>query len=127
MKVAYADTSYLVALAFDEPDATTVANRLRRFDRLVSSNLLEAELRSAVRREAVDRDPALLLSSLTWVCPNRSLSKEFARVLALGYVKGADLWHLACALLLAPGRGRVTFLTLDRRQKRIAKRLGFAT
>ncbi len=45
MRFAYVDTSCLVAIAFDEPGADKVAARLRRFERLFASNLLEAELR----------------------------------------------------------------------------------
>ncbi len=127
MKVAYVDTSCLVALAFDEPSARTLTARLRQFDRLISSNLLEAELRSALIREAAGIDPTPLLSAVNWIHPNRPLTDEFQRLTALGHLKGADLWHLACALVLSPDGRPVTFLTLDRKQKRIASRIGFDT
>jgi predicted nucleic acid-binding protein len=125
MKLAYVDTSCLVAIAFAEAGATKVASRLRRMDRLFASNLLEAELRSALAREGLSVDPAGLLSGITWVHPNRSLSGEFERVTVEGYVKGADLWHLACALFLTPEPKDLAFLTLDRRQEEIARKLGF--
>ena len=57
--------------------------------------------------------------------PNRPLRGEFERVLVEGSVKGADLWHLACALFLAPEPKDLTFLTLDKRQEEIARKLGF--
>jgi len=41
------------AIAFDEPDPATNARRLDEFTRLISSNLLEAELQAA--RRAVSR------------------------------------------------------------------------
>ena len=85
------DTSCLVAIAFDEPEATRITARLRRFDRLFASNLLEAELRSAPKREAVDAQEIPMLSWLTWIYPDRPLTGEFARITALGYLKGADL------------------------------------
>ena len=44
-----------------------------------------------------------------------------------GYVRGADLWHLACALYVAASPGELTFLTLDERQRTVAKALGFKT
>ncbi len=126
MTVAYVDSSCLVAIAFGEPGAGRVAARLLGFERRLSSNLLEAELRSALARERVADRGAALLSWITWVYPNRPLSGEFDQILAAGYLRGADLWHLATAIFLAPdGRG-VTFLTLDDRQKEIAGRLGFA-
>ena len=125
MRLGYIDSSCLVAIAFGEAGAARVARRLERLDRLFASNLLEAELRSALAREEVSADPAGLLSGITWVYPNRPLSGEFDRVLAEGYVKGADLWHLACALFLAPEPKDLAFLTLDTRQKEIARKLGF--
>lgn len=44
MKVAYVDSSVLVAIAFGEKGFARQVKRLQGFDRLVSSNLLEAEL-----------------------------------------------------------------------------------
>ena len=125
MKLAYVDTSCLVAIAFAEAGAAKLASRLGRMDRLFASNLLEAELRSALAREGLSADPAGLLSGITWVHPNRPLSGEFERVTVEGDVRGADLWHLACALFLAPEAKDLAFLTLDRRQEEIARKLGF--
>jgi predicted nucleic acid-binding protein len=125
MTFAYMDSSCLVAIAFDEPGARKLAGRLRRFERLFSSNLLEAELRSALSREGVDGHAEDLLSWLTWVYPNRPLTPEYARITAAGYRKGADLWHLATALFLAPDPKDLSFLTLDARQAEIARKLGF--
>ena len=94
-------------------------------DRRLASNLLEAELRSALAREGVEDRAEDLLSLVRWVLPNRPLSGEFDRVLSAGYLRGADLWHVATALFLVPdGRG-FTFLTLDDRQRDVAGRLGF--
>jgi predicted nucleic acid-binding protein len=124
LTLAYVDTSCLVAIAFDEPAARKVARRLGRFDRLISSNLLEAELRSALAREGVF-EARQLLSGITWIYPNRPLTREFERIIAAGHLKGADLWHLACALFLAPDAKDVSFVTLDRRQEEVASRLGF--
>ena len=125
MRLAYVDTSCLVAIAFGEAGATKMAGRLERMDRLFASNLLEAELRSALAREGLSVDPVELLSGITWVYPNRPLSGEFGRIAVEGYVKGADLWHLACALFLAPEAKDLAFLTLDRRQEAVARKLGF--
>ena len=126
MTFAYVDSSCLVAVAFDEPGARKLAARLRRFDRLFSSNLLEAELRSALVREGADGHIEDLLSWLTWVYPNRPLTPEYARITTAGYLRGADLWHLANALFLAPDPTDLSFLTLDGRQGAVARRLGFS-
>ena len=126
MNVGYVDTSCLVAVAFSERGAAALARRLEGFDRLVSSNLLEAEFRAACAREGVDPDPAQL-SVLSWVLPDRSLGDEIGQVLAAGQVRGADCWHLATALYLAGDSSTIFFLTLDKRQRTVAAKLGFAT
>ncbi len=127
MSLAYVDSSCLVAIAFGEPGAARLAARLQRFDRLVASNLLEAELRSALAREGVtDGREIPMLTWLSWIYPDRPLTSEFARITALGYIKGADLWHLATALFLAPDAKGLAFLTLDRRQKDVGAKLGFS-
>ncbi len=124
MKAAYVDTSCLVAIAFDEPEREEVASRLRGHDVLLSSNLLEAEFRATSVREAVEVDEALF-SWMKWVLPDRPLSVEIIRVLQTGYVRGADLWHLATAIYVTPEPSDLTFLTLDRRQEEVAEGLGF--
>lgn len=126
MSGAYVDTSVVVAIAFSEASAAVVTRRLREFDEIVASNLVEAELRSVCRRErrAVD---LTLLDEVEWIHPSRPLSEQIARVLEAGYVRGADCWHLATALYIAPDPGEIVFLTLDHRQRDIAKALGFAT
>lgn len=124
MNVGYVDSSCLIAVAFGEPGYEAIVARIRDLDRIYSSNLLEAELRAAFRREGV-ADEIAFLGRLSWVLPDRRLSQEIGTVLATGYVRGADLWHLACALFLSPDPGELAFLTLDQRQGAIAAELGF--
>ena len=124
MKVAYVDTSCLVAIAFGEPGAAALARRLAAFDELVSANLLEAELLSACAREGVA--PATgLLEAISWVIPDRPLGSEITSVLEHGYLRGADCWHLATALYLAGEPVSMAFVTLDERQGEVARGLGF--
>ena len=126
MSVAYIDTSAVAAIAFGEPGATILAHRLRGFGRLHSSNLLEAELRAAFSREMADFSAALI-SGIDWVLPDRPLTREFARVLTAGYLKGAELWHVATALYVATDPSQVSFVTLDEQQASVAETLGFRT
>jgi hypothetical protein len=98
---------------------------LRTFSTILSSNLLEAELRAALVREGVDADASRILSVITWIYPQRPLTAELERVLRLGRVRGADLWHLACALFVAPDARELSFITLDPPQKGLARKLGF--
>ncbi|GMU52368.1 MAG: hypothetical protein AMXMBFR33_15140 [Candidatus Xenobia bacterium] len=126
MRLAYVDTSCYVAIAFGEPGWNEMAERLLEFDELISANLLEAELRAAFSREAVLFDPSFL-AGLSWIFPDRSLGREIASVLGAGYIRGADLWHLAAALYVAEAPARIWFLTLDERQREVAELLGFQT
>jgi hypothetical protein len=126
MNVAYVDTSALVSIAFDEPGATATIRQLEGFDELLSSNLLEAELLACLAREQAP--PELdFLSWMSWVLPDRPLTDEYSRVLAAGYLRGADLWHVACAVYMAGDPSAVYFVTLDKRQRAIARKLGFKT
>lgn len=124
MPTAYADTSAIVTVAFSQPGATEIAQRMNAFDRLTSANLLEAETRAAYARENRQFDTAIL-SRIDWIHPDRPLSSEFAAILDIGYLRGADLWHLAAALYSFPEPAEITFLTLDNRQRAVAAALGF--
>jgi predicted nucleic acid-binding protein len=124
---AYLDTSFFVAIVLGEPGAARLRRVLAAHDRILTSDLLVAETLCAARREGVDIDllrPAL--SALTLVLPGRSLEQEMREALEVGRLRGADLWHIACALFVAgAARGEVAFLSRDAAQRTVAKRLGF--
>ena len=124
MTTAYVDTSALLAVVFRDTGSAEVVERLSEFSQLVSSNLLEAEMRTGFARKGLEFDPAVL-SGIEWVFPNRSLASEFATVLAAGYLRGADLWHVAVALYVAQKPSEISFLTLDQRQQAVVTTLGF--
>ena len=126
MSVAYVDSSALIAIAFNEPTGQAMARRLEAFSTLLSSNLLEAELRAACQREEQDFDPEVV-AGIEWVLPRRPLTAELAAVMDAGHLRGADLWHVATALFIAHEPGSIAFLTLDRRQRAVADALGFPT
>lgn len=129
MTIAYLDTSFLLAIVFEEPRASRLRQILTRFDRVFASDVLVAEAFSAAAREHLDE--ALLLSPLqpiSLVFPQRSLQPELRETLAHGYLRGADLWHVGCALFIAgTGRKGVAFLSRDATQRAVARALGFAT
>lgn len=124
MSFTYVDTSTLVAIAFDEPGGRQAGARLADFSRLLSSNLLEAELRAAFARERLEFD-AEVLSRIDWILPDRPLAIELARALQTGYLRGADLWHIATALYVSPRAEEIGFITLDGPQREVAAALGF--
>jgi len=110
---------------FGEPDHDHLALQLAAFSHPFSANLLEAEVRAALTREKVqDPESIELIERINWVFPDRPLSQEFGDVLSVGYLKGADLWHLACALYLRGAHSDLEFLSQDRRQLKVAGRLG---
>ena len=123
---AYVDSSALLSIAFNEPTAPEMAQRLAGFSLLVSSNLLEAEMQSALARDGNELEPPDLLSSIEWVLPTRPLGPEISDALRAGYLRGADLWHIATALYAARSVPGLAFVTLDRRQGGVAAALGFA-
>jgi hypothetical protein len=111
-----------VAIAFGEEGADYLARRLGDFSRLVSSNLLEAELRAACSREGRPV-PTDLLDRVGWILTNRPLTDEIETALDAGYLRGADLWHIATALYAAPEPGAISFITLNDNQARVAAAL----
>ncbi len=125
MSTVYLDTSALIAVAFHERTAKRIARRLESAEAIHSSNLLEAEFRAALMRENVE-DGAFLMR-IDWVIPDRPLSTEIERVLDVGYLRGADLWHVACALFVEPSPRELEFITLDTQQRAVARELGFRT
>ena len=123
MPPAYVDTSVIVAITLGEVGAEALLATVRPFE-LVAAPLLEAEWRSACHRNDVLPDMTLL-REIAWISPPGTLSAELKRVFEAGYVRGADAWHLATALSLAPDPSELAFLTLDERQRSVADALGF--
>jgi hypothetical protein len=126
LKAAYIDTSLLIGLRFQKSAPATI-RKIRQYE-LFSSELLIAEVLAFGKRESIEQ--GLLwkaFKGLSWVIPESSISEECRRVVQCGYVRGDDLWHLACACYLSPAAGELAFLTLDERQRDLATQLGFKT
>lgn len=127
MRPAYIDTSLLIRTRF-ENDGRRGARRIEKYDRLFASDLLFAEILAFAKRENVALETVLeAVKGISWVIPDRSLAEEIKSVAEAGYLRGADLWHLACARYLTPNPKEIAFLTLDARQREVAKKLGFPT
>jgi predicted nucleic acid-binding protein len=125
MHIAYVDTSALVAVLLGEHEAAEVKSSLAAAHRLFAANLVEAELRSVLQRERLT-DGALqpIFGAMQWLFPVRSLRSEFDRILDVGYLRGADLWHLACALYLGESVMPAVLISCDQRQRDVARKLG---
>jgi predicted nucleic acid-binding protein len=123
LRRAFVDTSFLASIVFDEPAAPALIKKLRGHDALFASDLMVTELLAVAVREKVPiAAVSATLRMFSIVIPDRSLEPEVREVLSHGYLRGADLWHVACALFLAGGdRSALSFLTRDASQSRIAK------
>lgn len=120
----FVDTSCLVAIEMREPGAMRLRTRIARAPIRYASTLAEAELMATLTREG---RAAVAIPGIDWISPSRRLTRELERVLSAGYIRGADAWHLACALYLDPTASELIFLTLDTRQREVAQAVGFAT
>jgi len=127
LTAAYVDSSCLVAVLLGEPTGVRVGRMLASYERLFASNVLEAEVCSAARREGVTLVRPGVFQDLLWVLPARSLAAEIDLALGAGYLRGADLWHVACALYVWADVPELEFLTLDGPQRAVATTLGFST
>jgi predicted nucleic acid-binding protein len=127
VSTAYVDTSFLLAILFAEPRGRSAQRILERFDDIVAGDLLVAEALAAAVREGVELESVLpTLESISLVLPDRTLEREMRQALEHGHLRGADLWHLACAMFVAgQARAEVAFLSRDQTQRRVARRLGF--
>ena len=129
--VAYLDPTALIPIIFgEEPVGSATQDRLEAFPRLISSNLLEAELRVAFEREGDNFDPSCLLG-IEWIHLPRDLGKEMAQVQAFARLSPTRMWHLANAVYFASRLAltlrsvNLAFITLDEDQETVARNLGF--
>ncbi len=128
--MAYVDPSALTPTIFGElPEETRI--RLERFPILVSSTLLDAELRATFQDEQQTYSPSLASLIGRWVLPNRRLEEELAAVSEIVSLPALPLWHLASAMYLQQRQSltgrqyRLAFITLDEQQETAARELGF--
>ena len=126
MIAVYVDTSVIVGLLFKQGSFKKQKAVLDSAHEVLSANLLESELLAVCKRENISFDRSdPYLDRISLILPERSLRPEYTKTLSSGYCRGADLYHLACALYLDPGAKELIFLTADEKQRVLAKELGF--
>lgn len=125
MKTAFVDTSVFSRIALREAGHEEVEALLKEFHELKASTLLDAELRSVCKRAKLDPASVLGFQDVRWVAPPFALTYQIGRALEEGYLRGADLWHVACALYHRLEVPDLAFVTVDERQADIARALGF--
>ena len=128
--MAYVDPSALTPVIFGQlPEETRI--RLDRFPILVSSTLLDAELRAAFGRQRQTYNSAVSSEIDRWVSPNRRLDEEMTAISEIVSLSPLPLWHLASAMYfqqrqsLTGRQFRLAFITLDEQQETAANELGF--
>lgn len=117
----YVDTSALGALLIDQAESAALLDWLDRTPvRLVSSDLLEIELRRLAVREGLDQsDVTRLLDGVALAALDRAVYRN-AGLLPMSYLRTLDVLHLEAAIRLdASG-----VLTYDRRLGQAARSVG---
>ncbi|WP_206680405.1 PIN domain-containing protein [Flaviflexus huanghaiensis] len=119
--IVYVDTSAMGALLIDQPESEALVNWLDNSDAyLVSSDLLETELRRLAVREDLDQsDVTRLLEGISLASLDRAVFRS-AGVLPLPYLRTLDALHLESAIRL----DAAMLLTYDHRLSQAARAVG---
>lgn len=119
--VVYVDTSALGALLVDQPESSALVDWLDQEPAvLVSSDLLETELRRVAAREGIDQaDVSRLLDGVAMAALDRAVYRS-AGFLPMPYLRTLDALHLEAAIRLDVS----AILTYDRRLAEAALSVG---
>lgn len=122
----YLDSSVVISRLFKEP-VNFKWSKLKG-KTLFSSTLLYYEVMAASKREGVSlKDANALIASVNIISPPHILVGEVKRVLSVGYLRGADLAHVATALWISRDEpSNLYFLSFDNAQMKLAGELGFS-
>lgn len=124
---AYLDSSFFLGIILTERSAEKYQRLLHSFQIVTASTLLESEVLATLKREGLDSERASpLFDAIHWLTSSERLTRYLTIILETGYLRGADAHHLASALWYAQDRvAQCHFLTTDKDQASIAKKLGF--
>ena len=119
--VVYVDTSALGALLVEQLESDALESWLdQTSDMLVSSDLLEVELRRLAVREGIDQaDVTRLLDGVSLDALDRAVYRS-AGLLPMPYLRTLDALHLEAAMRL----DAAAVLTYDRRLSKAARSVG---
>ena len=117
----YVDTSALGALLVERLESDALEGWLdQTSDMLVSSDLLEVELRRLAVREGIDQtDVTRLLDGVSLAALDRAVYRS-AGLLPMPYLRTLDALHLEAAMRL----DAAAVLTYDRRLSKAARSVG---
>ena len=119
--IVYADTSALGALLIEQPESNALVEWLdRTADVLVSSDLLETELRRIAVREGIDQGAVTrILDGVGLAALDRAVYRG-AGLLPMPYLRTLDALHLEAAMRLDVA----AVLTYDHRLGKAARAVG---
>lgn len=119
--VVYVDTSALGALLVEQLESDALESWLdQTSDMLVSSDLLEVELRRLAVREGIDQaDVTRLLDGVSLAALDRAVYRS-AGLLPMPYLRTLDALHLEAAMRL----DAAAVLTYDRGLSKAARSVG---
>ena len=119
--IVYVDTSALGALLIEQPESDALVEWLdQTADVLVSSDLLETELRRIAVREGIDQGVvARILDGVGLAALDRAVYRG-AGLLPMPYLRGLDALHLEAAMRL----DATAVLTYDHRLGKAARAVG---
>src|SRR3989338_1123815 len=124
-QACYVDTSVIVGMLFQQSLYQGMQARLQGMQ-LFSHQLLVSELLAVGKRENVPVHTLIpACRSLNLVTEIAELENICTRILEMGYCRGADLHHLACACFLDPTGKDLLFATADHQQAKLAVQIGF--
>lgn len=119
--VVYVDTSALGAVLIDQPESSALLEWLDQTSAmLVSSDLLETELRRVAVREGLDQaDVTSVLDGVALAALDRAVYRSVG-FLPMQYLRALDALHLEAAMRLDAS----AILTYDRRLGEAARSVG---
>ena len=119
--IVYVDTSALGALLIEQPESNALVEWLdRTADVLVSSDLLETELRRIAVREGIDQGAVTrILDGVGLAALDRAVYRG-AGLLPMPYLRTLDALHLEVAMRL----DATAVLTYDHRLGKAARAVG---
>jgi uncharacterized protein len=113
LPAVYLDTSALVRMLLDEPDASAVERELSAFDRRVASRLLQVELRRVGLREDCLQDANQLLADVSLIAVDEE-TLTAAETIVPSTVATLDAIHLATAIRLTAEGELDALMTYDK-------------
>jgi predicted nucleic acid-binding protein len=110
-------------MLLDEPDALAVEREMNSFDQLVSSRLLQVELRRVGLRESCLQDAEGLLAAVSLIAMDDEILIA-AEIILPTSVATLDAIHLATAVRLAEDGEIDALMTFDKRLAHGARQHG---